>query len=1171
IINNRVKNNWDGISLSTSDENKIKYNVLINNSDGIDLYESDKNDIFNNEVYSNNADGIYIDTSLRNVIKSNDIYDNFYGVYLLDADFNTVELNNASENSDGIYIETSDNNYVLGNYVNSNYGEGIYLETSDKNYIEDNICILNSASGINNYESDTSIIANNFISSSSNDAGISIYNSLYCSVVSNNCTNNTKGIYVTVNSHHTTLINNICWLNRGEGIKVINSDDIKIENNKCYRNTGTDGIYISRSESSTIKNNICNTSQNRGIFVTEVNGIIVENNHCFENSVGIEISNSMICVIIYNNAESNTLYNIKLDGTDYGYINNNTCNSTTEKDGMLISGSEFNAIEYNICSSNKLFAIRLQNSKNNNITNNLLNSNEYGSITLEKSDTNTIAYNNCSNNKYGIYLSTCKNNIIYRNYISYNTNRGFFFNAFSAGNSVYHNLIIQNTIQAVDDGSNPWRNSDYEGNFWSDYTGVDNGANNRTFGDGIGDTNIPHLDIDNYPFVKYKGWLYPGTPLIQVENNVDPDGSYTLNWSLTPRTTGFVLEEDTSSTFGSPKTLMNGFSLSFSLINKPEGVYYYRLIAYNSYTFGDWSPIVEMRVNLPPGVPKNLMAIPDPQGNALNITWDLYPYEISEYVLQFKKSLENDWIDLANITHPINFYYHFGLQDGLEYNYRIQSKNTYGQLSKFSAPITGIPSDTMAPAIPTILKAVPLSHDRIRIYWEQNEDDTEEYRIYRSKEISPYSWGAPIGYAYKGTDNFTDYELAEETTYYYVMKALDEVLIESEFSKAVSCTTLIGPREPEINNSIKEIRIFEDSYDDTSLNLYHLFKDVNGDVLTFDFGDNTHIKIKIYQANGTVVFIPEHNWNGVETVVFFASDDTGEIYHNMDIIVTPVNDPPESVEITSPEDNFKVDDGKLIDFRGSCTDPDTPYGDVLEYIWTSDISGIIGKGSSIENIRLPVGNHKITLTVTDSVGLNISTSIDIKIKETMESDSDSDGIPNVRERTWGLDPFNSSDADLDPDHDGLTNVEEYELGTDPFSEDTDNDGYDDSEDEFPLDPNKWKSVDTQDKGEKGEDKSMIWIAIIIIIIIVVVLLTMFILIKKDILRFDFLSDSDSGQSDMQRGGPPGSGPPRHPPPPTPPETPPPETPPPPQPPPPLSKTPPPPPPRTPPPPPDRYY
>jgi len=80
----------------------------------------------------------------------------------------------------------------------------------------------------------------------------------------------------------------------------------------------------------------------------------------------------------------------------------------------------------------------------------------------------------------------------------------------STGNLLYHNNLVNNTIQAQDDqpGQNSWDNGyPSGGNFWSDYTGVDNCSgpqqNICPSPDGIGDTPYTfNNNQDNYPLMQ---------------------------------------------------------------------------------------------------------------------------------------------------------------------------------------------------------------------------------------------------------------------------------------------------------------------------------------------------------------------------------------------------------------------------------------------------------------------------------------------------------------------------------------------------------------------------------------------------------------------------------------------------------------------------------------------
>ncbi len=119
--------------------------------------------------------------------------------------------------------------------------------------------------------------------------------------------------------------------------------------------------------------------------------------------------------------------------------------------------------------------------------------NDYGIKLWDSSNNNTIYNCNISNNDYGIKLwDSSNNNTITSNTITNNSEKGIWLCYFSSNNIVYHNNFINNFNQAYDEDNNIWDNGyPSGGNYWSDYTGVDNyhGPNQDIPGsDGIGDT-----------------------------------------------------------------------------------------------------------------------------------------------------------------------------------------------------------------------------------------------------------------------------------------------------------------------------------------------------------------------------------------------------------------------------------------------------------------------------------------------------------------------------------------------------------------------------------------------------------------------------------------------------------------------------------------------------------
>jgi parallel beta-helix repeat protein len=295
-----------------------------------------------------------------------------------------------------------------------------------------------------------------------------------------------------------------------EGIRIDHSNQTNISNNILYNNGM--GIDFWSSHNNTIINNF--------IFSNANSGIIIE----YESTNNFIIDNNV----------SGSIHGIDIDA-DENIISNNSVYDNGI--GIQLYLAEGNDVFNNNVYSNNIGIDVCHFSFGNNVFDNTITNNPTGIQLFEDPNDNQIFDNIISHGNHGIYHYLEGENNVIRNNTILNNNYGFYIEPVSPSSIyyIYHNNIINNTIQAYDEYSGFKWNDTYPsgGNFWSDYNGSDffKGPNQDIPGsDGIGDTPyFFNFSQDNYPLMEpmgnftflHNGWNPISISRIQSSNALE--------------------------------------------------------------------------------------------------------------------------------------------------------------------------------------------------------------------------------------------------------------------------------------------------------------------------------------------------------------------------------------------------------------------------------------------------------------------------------------------------------------------------------------------------------------------------------------------------------------------------------------------------------------------------
>jgi parallel beta-helix repeat protein len=458
---------------------------------------------------------------------------------------------------------TRENPWVIENWYiyGGGYGNCIFIGNTLEHYVIRN-CTLNNASGnpgmyywdsgLSLYNTTNGAVYNNSISH--NQGGIvMVFSTTNNAIINNTITSNYEGMILEYLACDNTISNNTISRNENSGIHMEDNCSFNIIINNIFSENGCYGILFEDNSSyNTIRNNTLISNNDVGILIAwnsnfntieknqandQMGGIAVvdgsthntlKENRVSNNTYGIILSSAVNNSVYYNNAS----YNVIGIAMVYFSLNNTITHNiiTNNYAGIIMEDYvSYNNIRFNTMSMNEEYDIGMESQCNHNIiaNNTAISSNAIGIGIFSSCNFNTIKGNVASNQTLGIVVSDyCYYNTIIENMVKNNTYGIYLANV--TNNSVYHNNIINNTIQSYDDGYNHWDNGyPSGGNYWSNYNGTDRYSGilqDCPFSDGIGDA--PYMfgyRMDQYPLTL--PWGSPPEPIRFFKE-------LTLGWNL---------------------------------------------------------------------------------------------------------------------------------------------------------------------------------------------------------------------------------------------------------------------------------------------------------------------------------------------------------------------------------------------------------------------------------------------------------------------------------------------------------------------------------------------------------------------------------------------------------------------------------------------------------------
>lgn len=510
---------------------------------GIRLYNS-SNGILKNNNCSLNDTGISLKISSNNTIENNLIAFNEGGIWINGGNENTMH-NNKLRNNTGTYCFSLDEckfNIISSNDLNNS--GGIRLGNGCEENLIHNNSIFDGGTAFNLYGADYNNFTYNVFKRM--DSAIWSENCEFNKFINNSWQDCKNGVTLWESNHNNDFINNTFIKFENAAIRLLDHTahgwtnfNNTFQGNHFYRcgmsiefspeeavSTTIDTsnlvngkpIYYYVNEDNLDSSDFNNPGQ---IFLCNSTDSVLNDISISNTFFGISVLFSKNIEIYDNNLTENNYAGIYVYRSNYTLIHDNRLSRNIQS-GIMILDSLRSEIRANTASENFVGIALHRLCSKINVEDNYAYNNTNG-ILVYSSFNNSIHGNRLKfNAENGIYCVIGTNNTIYHNSIIDSGTNGVNLDSQSVNNTIFTNFFVRNSVNSLDDGvDNFWDNGSI-GNYWDDYSGVDDNF------DDIGDTayNISGLagSKDFYPLFSSP------SPVISIQSPVE----YSLYGSTPP-------------------------------------------------------------------------------------------------------------------------------------------------------------------------------------------------------------------------------------------------------------------------------------------------------------------------------------------------------------------------------------------------------------------------------------------------------------------------------------------------------------------------------------------------------------------------------------------------------------------------------------------------------------